>query len=56
MFCFSYFNSNDLSKLTEEYLGKDLDDALQSDVPLMFISFPSAKDPTFNKKYPGNKC
>jgi all-trans-retinol 13,14-reductase len=44
---------NDLSGIIEEFLQKPAEDAASSDVPLLFITFPSAKDPTFQDRYPG---
>lgn len=48
------FLSNDLSGITGDYLEKSVDEAVNSDLPMIFITFPSAKDPTFNERYPGN--
>jgi all-trans-retinol 13,14-reductase len=31
------------------------EDALNTDIPLLFISFPSAKDTTYNQRYPGKQ-
>jgi all-trans-retinol 13,14-reductase len=47
------FTGNKLSEITEEYFEKSADEAVESNVPLLFISFPSSKDPTFNERYPG---
>ncbi len=33
----------------EEYLTMKTDDALDTDVPLLFISFPSTKDPQWDE-------
>jgi hypothetical protein len=30
-----------------------VEDAAQAEVPLMFVSFPSAKDPSWSERYPG---
>jgi all-trans-retinol 13,14-reductase len=45
--------SNDIDGLMEEYVEKTAEDACEADLPMLFISFPSAKDPTFNQRYPG---
>lgn len=47
------YPSNDLSGITTDYLEKSVDEAVNSDLPMIFITFPSAKDPTFNERYPG---
>lgn len=31
----------------------DFDNSLDAEMPLIYISFPSAKDPTWNERYPG---
>ena len=51
--CFA-LNSNDLSGAIEEFMEKTSDEAIDSDIPMAFITFPSAKDPTFNDRFPGN--
>jgi all-trans-retinol 13,14-reductase len=48
------FPSNDASTTFADYLKQDVEDALSSDVPLVFVSFPSAKDPKWNT-HPGKK-
>lgn len=47
------FTSNDYCQQIREYLNGTLEDAIAGPVPLLFISFPSAKDPTWNDRYPG---
>ncbi|XP_070565714.1 all-trans-retinol 13,14-reductase-like [Ptychodera flava] len=47
------FTANDASKAALEFMGKSVEEAGQSDIPLLFISFPSAKDPTWDQRYPG---
>ena len=49
------FRDDNLDEALEEYVNKEAEDALQEPPPLMFLSFPSTKDPTFNERYPG-KC
>jgi len=47
------FTSNDLTKCCDDYMSLSVEEALDSDVPLLFISFPSTKDPEWEKRYPG---
>lgn len=47
------FSDPDIERVTDKYFALSADDASSCDVPLMFLSFPSAKDPTFNTRYPG---
>ncbi|KAK3882468.1 hypothetical protein Pcinc_013175 [Petrolisthes cinctipes] len=47
------FTRNDIDKLTLEYLNMTREEAMDVDVPLLFISFPSTKDPEWEKRYPG---
>jgi all-trans-retinol 13,14-reductase len=47
------YTGNDLSGIVEEFLQKPAEDAANAEVPLLFITFPSAKDPTFQDRYPG---
>ena len=49
------FSSNDASQTFEDYLKLDPEEALNADVPLVFISFPSAKDPNW-ATHPGKNC
>jgi len=37
-----------------EYLSMSREDAASADVPLMFVSFPSAKDSSWEERYPGS--
>ena len=43
----------DIDGVTREYCAKDGADISKSPVPLLFISFPSAKDPLWDEKHPG---
>ena len=36
-----------------EYLSMSLEDAMASPVPMYYISFPCAKDPTWEQRHPG---
>lgn len=47
------FNSANLDELGDGYLKLSPEEVEKSRVPLMFLSFPSAKDPTYNTRYPG---
>jgi len=47
------YTGNDLSSVSQEFFDMSAEDAVSSNVPLLFISFPSAKDPTFEQRYPG---
>ncbi|XP_061166584.1 all-trans-retinol 13,14-reductase-like [Saccostrea echinata] len=49
--CWS-FNSPNLEQTFEDYLALPLDKLKEADVPLMFVSFPSAKDPTWHDRHP----
>ena len=35
------------------YMSLSVEEVAKSECPLMFISFPSAKDPNWEQKYPG---
>jgi len=48
------FNSNNLDKEALDYFNLNVDQALDADVPLLFISFPSAKDPEWTN-HPGRE-
>ena len=47
------FRDENLDQTVEDYINKAPEDALQETPPLMFLSFPSTKDTTFNERYPG---
>lgn len=47
------FRDENLNETVDEYLQKSPEDAAQAPAPLMFLSFPSTKDRTFNERYPG---
>ena len=46
------FSSNDVEKDFTGYLSKTAEEVMDSDLPLLFISFPSAKDPNWSR-HPG---
>lgn len=47
------FTGDDLDKITKDYLEMDPSTVGTEDIPLLFISFPSTKDPEWDKRYPG---
>ena len=47
------FKGPDAESLLNQYCNLSAEEAIHSPVPLMFLSFPSTKDPTFNDRYPG---
>ncbi|KAL9967928.1 hypothetical protein ACROYT_G026237 [Oculina patagonica] len=47
------FTDNDLDKSTREFLELDAATAGTTDVPILFISFPSTKDPEWENRHPG---
>ena len=52
---FSADFSADLDKDMQNYWALDENEAADTPSPLLFIGFPSAKDPTWESRYPGNK-
>ncbi len=46
------FTTNDSGDTFDKYMDMDVEQALDAQVPLMFVSFPSAKDPNW-KNHPG---
>ncbi|XP_022341649.2 all-trans-retinol 13,14-reductase-like [Crassostrea virginica] len=49
--CWSYHNPN-IEQAFEDYMALALDKVRDAEAPLMFISFPSAKDPTWHERNP----
>lgn len=47
------YTSNDISGTFSKLMSQSADDVTNADLPMLFISFPGAKDPTFNDKFPG---
>ena len=47
------FVNNELDKSYEEYSNLAVEDAGKQDIPLLFLSFPSTKDPTWDERFPG---
>ena len=50
---FWVFTTPQLDQEASGYLMKDKLEAVNEEIPLLFISFPSAKDHTFNERHPG---
>eukprot|EP00112_Aurelia_sp_Birch-Aquarium-sp1_P026138 Seg9085.2 transcript_id=Seg9085.2/GoldUCD/mRNA.D3Y31 product="putative all-trans-retinol 13 14-reductase" protein_id=Seg9085.2/GoldUCD/D3Y31 len=47
------YTSNEFDKITQDYMALSAEEAGTKDIPLLFISFPSAKDPTWDQRFPG---
>ena len=47
------FTNADLDGTVDKFVKLSPEEASASPVPLLFISFPSTKDPTYNDRYPG---
>ena len=47
------FTHDDLDKGLDDYMCLNAEDAGKEDIPLLFITFPSAKDPSWPLRYPG---
>ena len=43
----------DLNNLVREFMSRSREDCFKENIPLLFISFPSAKDPTYSERFPG---
>ncbi|XP_029996229.1 all-trans-retinol 13,14-reductase-like [Sphaeramia orbicularis] len=52
---FWMYKDSDLDPLMEKYSSLSRDEVL-GNIPMMFITFPSAKDPTSNIRHPGKSC
>jgi len=48
------FNNNNIDYEGQKYFDLEVEDAMDAEVPLLFISFPSVKDPEW-EKHPGRK-
>ena len=42
-----------MNKAMSEYLALSLEEVASAPLPMCYISFPSAKDPTWDQRYPG---
>lgn len=50
----AFKNGNNIDKDSRAFLDKSLEQVIRDrNVPLMFISFPSTKDPTWQERFPG---
>ncbi|XP_020782797.1 inactive all-trans-retinol 13,14-reductase-like [Boleophthalmus pectinirostris] len=52
---FWMYKDNNLDELMERYSSLSGEEVL-GNIPMMFITFPSAKDPTANMRHPGKSC
>ncbi|KAG2461035.1 RETST reductase, partial [Polypterus senegalus] len=52
---FWMYKDNDLDALMERY-GTLRREEVAANIPMMFITFPSAKDPSFELRHPGKSC
>uniref|UniRef100_A0A4W3HGQ7 Retinol saturase, tandem duplicate 2 n=1 Tax=Callorhinchus milii TaxID=7868 RepID=A0A4W3HGQ7_CALMI len=50
-----FYQHNNLEELSERYLSPNKENAIDG-YPLMFVSFPSAKDPSWDERFPGKSC
>ncbi|KAM5135584.1 all-trans-retinol 13,14-reductase-like [Mantella aurantiaca] len=49
------YPESDLNGLMEKFWSLECEE-ISEDLPLMFITFPSGKDPTYQQRHPGNSC
>ena len=47
------FTDSDIHDIVHRYTTGTPEDAEQNGIPLLFVSFPSTKDPTWEERYPG---
>ncbi|XP_051969163.1 inactive all-trans-retinol 13,14-reductase [Xyrauchen texanus] len=52
---FWLFKSNDMDSMMDDFFSMGKDEA-PDNIPMMFITFPSAKDPTSQTRHPGKSC
>ncbi|XP_067101014.1 inactive all-trans-retinol 13,14-reductase [Osmerus mordax] len=52
---FWLFKNNDMDTSMDEFFALSKEDAPEN-IPMMFITFPSAKDPESKKRHPGKSC
>ncbi|XP_062331578.1 inactive all-trans-retinol 13,14-reductase [Osmerus eperlanus] len=52
---FWLFKNNDMDTSMDEFFALSKEDAPEN-IPMMFITFPSAKDPEAKKRHPGKSC
>jgi len=48
------FTNNDINREVDKYFAMSAEDVMDSEIPLLFISFPSSKDPEW-KNHPGRE-
>ena len=48
-----YQNSHNTQQDLDNFLSLSMEEALEVDLPILFISFPSTKDPAWSAHYPG---
>ncbi|XP_036429269.1 inactive all-trans-retinol 13,14-reductase [Colossoma macropomum] len=49
------FENNDMDAMMDDFFSLEKDEA-PDNIPMMFITFPSAKDPTSKIRHPGKTC
>ncbi|KAG8566537.1 hypothetical protein GDO81_013292 [Engystomops pustulosus] len=49
------YSESDLNSMMEKCKSMEWEEICQ-ELPLMFITFPSAKDPTYSQRHPGHSC
>ena len=47
------FTDYDINEVVTRYINSTPEDAEEKGIPLLFISFPSTKDPTWEERFPG---
>ncbi|MGH0131862.1 UNVERIFIED_CONTAM: hypothetical protein FKN15_047965 [Acipenser sinensis] len=52
---FWMYKHNNLDEMMARYSSLSKEEVVDN-IPMMFITFPSAKDPTFNSRHPGKSC
>ena len=51
--CYNNSTSYDFDEMLDNFLKLETQEYIQSAAPLLFVSFPSAKDPTYHDRCPG---
>ncbi|EHH22278.1 hypothetical protein EGK_05511, partial [Macaca mulatta] len=49
------YHDTDMDQAMEHYVSMPREEAVEH-IPLLFIAFPSAKDPTWEDRFPGGEC
>nr|XP_055024901.1 inactive all-trans-retinol 13,14-reductase [Misgurnus anguillicaudatus] len=52
---FRLFKNNDIDAMADEYFNSS-QEAAPDNIPMIYISFPSAKDPNAKDRFPGQTC